>query len=138
MARYVPVHCEACARSSLSPPTEGTPSCSFCEAPARVVPGPIFRDDDWLAFAEVEQAVASAELRGEAAAVLAEELQQELERGRDPLQVVQGTIKRVPALANARPALVSAPRRGIQLLVVQLIARIRATRAEEDRSPSEA
>lgn len=98
-----------------------------------MVPGPIFRDEDWLAFAEVEQAVANAELRGDAAAALAEELQQELERGRDPLQVVQGTLKRVPALANARPALVSAPRRGIQLLVVQLNARTRATSADEGR-----
>lgn len=134
MARYIPVYCDTCARSSLAAPTEGSPICSFCEGPARVVPGPIFRDGDWLAFAEIEQAVAVAKVRGQDAAVLAEELQQALERRENPREIVRLMIERVPALAKARPALVSALPRGLQLLMVQFVARIRATAPGDARS----
>lgn len=133
MPRYVPVHCEECARSSLSLPTEGCPICSFCEAPARVVPGPIFGDGDWLAFAEIERSVYDADLSAEVASHLAEELQQAIERQDEPIHIVQEMIKRVPALVKARPALVSALPRGLRLLMVQFIARTRPTPLPEIR-----
>ena len=91
------------------------------------MPGPIFGDGDWLAFAEIERSLFDADLSAEVASHLVEELQQAIERHEEPLHIVQEMIKRVPALVKARPALVSSLPRGLRLLMVQLIARTRPT-----------
>lgn len=127
MPAYLPVYCASCAHASLSSAGAGEHQlrCSFCEASARVIPGPIYEDGDWLAFAEIDRAVFEGDLDGARASVLAEELQQMLDRKDAPLAVVQQMIERLPSLASARPALVNRLPRGPRMLMTLLIARTR-------------
>lgn len=99
--------------------------CSFCEGPARVVPGPVFGDGDWLAFSEIDDAVFEAELNRDEVAALTEELQQLLVRPDSSGAAVQGMIQRIPSLERCRPALVNGPTRGARLLMTLLSARSR-------------
>ena len=126
MAAYLPVYCSSCAHASLSLAAASEPQiCSFCEASARVVPGPIYGDGDWLAFAEIDSAVFDAELDGGQATTLAEELQQLLNEKLDPQAIVQRMIQRLPTLARIRPALVNGLPRGLRMLMTLLVARSR-------------
>ncbi len=124
---YLPVYCESCAHASLSLAEEGESHlrCSFCEAPARVIPGPVYADGDWLAFAEIDKGVFEGELDGVLASALAEELQQMLNRQEKPDAIVEQMIRRLPSLASARPALVNRLPRGLRMLMTLLIARSR-------------
>ncbi len=126
---YLPVYCEECAHASLSPPVtelgERQVACSFCEGPARVIPGPVYGDGDWLAFADIDDAIYSADLDGPRATLLAHELQDLLDRGETPTAIVRLMIERLPALAKARPALVNRLPRGLRMLKTLLIARSR-------------
>lgn len=123
---YLPVYCGACARASLSTKSANDPQlCSFCEGPARVVPGPIYGDGDWLAFAEIDDAIFEAGLAGGQASSLAEELQQLLSQQSPTDALVQRMIQRVPSLAKCRPALVNGPQRGLRMLTTLLVARSR-------------
>lgn len=127
MAAYLPVYCASCAHASLSPADEGDQhlSCSFCEGSARVIPGPIYGDGDWLAFADIDKAVFEAELHGEQASALAEELQELVNRNEAPTAIVRHMIERVPSLMSARPALLNRLPRGLRMLKTLLIARTR-------------
>ena len=99
--------------------------CSFCEGSARVVPGPVFGDGDWLAFSEIDDAVFEAELNRDEVAALTEELQQLLARPVATEPAVQLMIQRIPSLERCRPALVNGPTRGARLLMTLLSARSR-------------
>lgn len=127
MAAYLPVYCATCAHASLSPADEGEQhlSCSFCEGSARVIPGPIYGDGDWLAFADIDKAVFEAELHGEQAAALAAELQDLLNGNEPPTAIVRHMVERLPSLVSARPALVNRLPRGLRMLMTLLIARTR-------------
>lgn len=126
MAAYLPVYCASCARASLSSKSASDPQlCSFCEGPARVVPGPIYGDGDWLAFADIDSVVFEATLDGSQASMLAEELQQMLSQGESLEVVVQRMIQRLPSLAKGRPALVNDLKRGLRMLTTLLVARSR-------------
>ena len=126
MATYLPVYCATCARASLSSAAATEPQvCAFCESSARVVPGPIYGDGDWLAFADVDSAVYEAALDGAQAAMLAEQLQQLLTEQAPSVRIVEGMIERVPALANCRPALLNGLPRGVRMLMTLLVARSR-------------
>jgi hypothetical protein len=126
MATYLPVYCATCARASLSSAAASEPQvCAFCESAARVVPGPIYGDGDWLAFADVDSAVYEAGLDGAQAAMLAEQLQQLLTEQAPSVGIIEAMIERVPALANCRPALVNGLPRGVRMLMTLLVARSR-------------
>src|SRR5688572_26917800 len=124
---YVPVYCEKCARGSLAQAKGGEQQllCSFCEGQTRPVPGPAYSDSDWLAFAEIDNAVFEAELDNLRAAVLADELQTMIDRDAGLSKAVGHVIERVPSLVSVRPALVSQPPRGLRMLVTSLRARLR-------------
>jgi hypothetical protein len=133
MSRYLPVYCSVCARASLSSKSEADPQiCAFCEGSARVVPGPIYRDGDWLAFADIDSAVFDAELDGARASGLAEELQQMLAQQSNPQIIVDSMIQRVPNLVNCRPALVNGVQRGLRMLTTLLVARSRDRQLDAD------
>lgn len=102
-----------------------TLQCSFCEEPARVIPGPVYGDGDWLAFAEIDAAVFEAQLDGPQATLLAHAMQEMLDRQDPAPSVVQQMIERVPVLARCRPALVNRMPRGLRMLMTLLIARTR-------------
>ena len=126
MVAYLPVYCSSCARASLSSKAPSDPQlCAFCESSARVVPGPIYRDGDWLAFADIDNAVFDAELDGDQATALAEELQQLLAREPNLHSVVEQMIQRMPSLAKCRPALLNGVQRGLRMLATLLVARSR-------------
>jgi hypothetical protein len=120
--------------STASPSAE---VCSFCEGLARVVPGPVFGDGDWLAFSEIDDAVFEAGLHRDDVAALTEELQQLLERADSPERAVQLMIQRIPSLQRCRPALVNGPTRGARMLMMLLSARSRdlPLTAESYRAP---
>lgn len=99
--------------------------CSFCEGPARVVPGPIYRDADWLAFADIDMAIFDAELDGAAAATLAEKLQQLLTLHASTETVATQMIECLPPLVKCRPALANGVPRGLRMLMTLLTARAR-------------
>lgn len=126
MAAYLPVYCESCAHASLSSAAASEPQiCSFCEGSARVVPGPIYGDGDWLAFAEIDSAVFEAELDGVRASALSAELQELFNQKLEPTAIVQQMIARLPTLGNCRPALVNGLPRGLRMLMTLLVARTR-------------
>ena len=124
MPAYLPVYCASCARASLSTAGASEPQlCSFCEGSARVVPGLIYGDGDWLAFADIDTAVFEAALDGSESAMLAEELEQ-LVTKREPAEaIVERMIQRVPTLVTCRPALVNGLPRGVRMLMTLLVAR---------------
>jgi hypothetical protein len=133
MACYLPVYCSTCARASLSSKSEADPQiCAFCEGSARVVPGPIYRDGDWLAFADIDSAVFDAALDGARASGLAEEMQQMLTQKSDPQLIVESMVQRVPHLASCRPALVNGVQRGLRMLMTLLVARSRDLQLNAD------
>lgn len=126
MAAYLPVYCESCAHASLSSAAAEAPQiCSFCEGSARVVPGPIYGDGDWLAFAEIDGAVFDSAIDGVQASALAAELQELLNQQLEPEAIVLQMIQRVPSLAPIRPALINALPRGLRMLMTLLLARSR-------------
>lgn len=124
---YLPVYCESCAHASLATAggAEQTFHCSFCEEPARVIPGPVYGDGDWLAFAEIDAAVFEAQLDGPQATLLVHAMQELLDRQDAAASVVQQMIERLPVLARCRPALVNRMPRGLRMLMTLLIARTR-------------
>jgi len=89
------------------------------------VPGPIYNDGDWLAFAELDTAVFDAELDGAGAATLAEKLQTLLTRHEPAETVVGRMIECLPSLAKCRPALTLGVPRGPRMLMTLLVARMR-------------
>ena len=124
---YLPVYCESCAHASLATAggAERNLQCSFCEEPARVIPGPVYGDGDWLAFAEIDAAVFEAQLDGPQATLLAHGMQELLDRQDTAPSIVQRMIERLPVLARCRPALVNRLPRGLRMLMTLLIARTR-------------
>ncbi|RYZ07573.1 MAG: hypothetical protein EOO73_11380 [Myxococcales bacterium] len=124
---YLPVYCESCAHASLA--SAGEPEanlqCSFCEEPARVIPGPVYGDGDWLAFAEIDAAVFEAQLDGPQATLLAHAMQEMLDRQDPAPAIIQQMTARLPVLARCRPALVNRVPRGLRMLMTLLIARTR-------------
>jgi hypothetical protein len=121
---YLPVYCEACCHASMAGcEGEGARLCAFCEAPSRVVPGPLYSDADWLAFAELDSAVYAAQLDEVRAGILADETQTLLIRHEPPEPAVQRIIERLPDLAAVRSALISRWPRGPRMLVTLLLAR---------------
>jgi hypothetical protein len=125
---YLPVYCDTCARASLCGP--GAPGeeplmCSFCEGPVRVVPGPVYGDGDWLAFAEIDAALYAAGLDGGNAAALAERLQGLMDSQESQTGIVRSMIEQLPELDRARPALLNRLPRGLRMLKTLLVARFR-------------
>jgi len=129
MSAYLPVYCDFCARASLAAFEDGQlrPCCAFCEAPARVVPGPIYGDADWLAFADIDAALSEAELAGATATALADELQHLMDIREAPQDIVKQMVTRLPPLTKARPALVNGLTRGTRMLMTLLGARTRGS-----------
>ena len=97
-----------------------------------MVPGPIYGDGDWLAFADIDSAVFDAALDGPRASGLAEEMQQMLTQQSDPQLIVESMIQRVPHLARCRPALVNGVQRGLRMLATLLVARSRDLQLNAD------
>jgi hypothetical protein len=124
---YLPVYCDSCAHASLATAgvTEADLQCSFCEQTARVIPGPVYGDGDWLAFAEIDAAVFEAQLDGAQATLLAHAMQELLDAREAPAAVVQKMIERLPVLGRCRPALLNGLPRGLRMLMTLLIARTR-------------
>jgi hypothetical protein len=89
------------------------------------VPGPLYGDGDWLAFADIDRALFDASLDGEQASALGEELQQLLNRKLELRAIVDQMIRRLPALGKCRPALVNGVQRGLRMLTTLLVARTR-------------
>lgn len=90
-----------------------------------MVPGPIYGDGDWLAFADIDNAVFNAALDGSQAIILAEELQQMFNQKQTLEAIVQRMIQLMPSLAKGRPALVNNTQRGLRMLTTLLVARSR-------------
>lgn len=134
---YVPVYCEECEHASLSEHSsvDRRVFCSFCERPARVIPGPAFGDGDWLAFAELDRAVHAAALDGLQATALGERLQALEDASASPATVVGAMLEGLPELRRARPALVNGLQRGLRILKTLLAARARNV-ASELRRPA--
>src|SRR4051794_27135723 len=124
---YVPVYCDVCARSSLAQAKNGQQPlmCAFCEGPTRPIPGPAYADGDWLAFADIDNAVFEADLDAVKAASLAAELQSLLDRGEPPSVVVSRMTQSEPGLLKARAALLNQPQRGLRMLMTALTGRQR-------------
>lgn len=126
---YLPVYCEACLRASLSPvrPDEGTENhrCAFCEQPARVVPGPVYGDDDWLAFSEIDAAIFHAEVDGVQAQLLLEQLEGLRDQGSLAPAIVAFMIGQIPQLQGVKGALTAGVARGQSMLHTLLLARRR-------------
>lgn len=99
--------------------------CSFCEGPVRVVPGPVYDDGDWLAFAEIDAALYAAGLDGGNAAALAERLQGLMDSQESQTGIVRSMIEQLPELDKARPALLNRLPRGLRMLKTLLVARFR-------------
>jgi hypothetical protein len=129
---YVPVYCDDCGRGSLvrAKNAQQPLLCAFCEGPTRPIPGPAFADADWLAFADVDNAVFEADLDAFKAASLAAKLQSLIDRGESPSAMVAFVTENEPALMKARPALLNQPQRGLRMLMTALTARSRETPAE--------
>jgi len=89
------------------------------------VPGPLFGDGDWLAFAEIDHALFETEFNEADPRALAEELQQRLDEQADPQSIVQHMVRRLPSLEKCRPALVNGVQRGLRMLTTLLVARSR-------------
>ena len=138
---YVPVYCDICARGSLWRAKHGHEplSCAFCEGQTRPVPGPAYGDGDWLAFAEIDDAVFEAGLDAVQAASLAAELQAGFDRGEPLVRLVARMLELEPALSAARLALSNQPDRGLRMLMTALTARVResplASNLERTRAP---
>lgn len=126
---YLPVYCDVCARGSLSGAgargEEQQLMCSFCEGQVRVVPGPVYGDGDWLAFAEIDAALHSAGLDRGNALALAERLQGLMDSQESQTAIVRRMIEQLPELDTARPALLNRLPRGLRMLKTLLVARFR-------------
>lgn len=126
---YLPVYCDVCARGSLcgagAQGEEQELMCSFCEGHVRVVPGPVYGDGDWLAFAEIDAALYAAELDGGNAAALAERLQGLMDSQESQTAIVRSMIEQLPELEKVRPALLNRLPRGLRMLKTLLVARFR-------------
>lgn len=129
MASYLSVYCAACARASLSTASPSAEQvCSFCEGPARVVPGPVFGDADWLAFSEIDDAIFDAALDADQVASLTDELERLLTRPDDSQAIVELMMQRIPSLQRCKPALANGVTRGARILMTLLSARSRDRR----------
>jgi hypothetical protein len=126
---YLPVYCDACARGSLCGAValgeEQQLMCSFCEGPVRVIPGPVYGDGDWLAYAEIDAALYAAGLDGGNAAALAERLQGLMDSQQPQTAIVRTMIEQLPELDKARPALLNRLPRGLRMLKTLLVGRFR-------------
>jgi hypothetical protein len=126
---YLPVYCDSCARGSLCGPgahgDEQPLMCSFCEGPVRVIPGPVYGDGDWLAFAEIDAALYAAGLDGGNAHALAERLQSLMDGPESQTAIVRTMIEQLPELDKARPALLNRLPRGLRMLKTLLVGRFR-------------
>jgi len=110
--------------------------CAFCEGAARVIPGPIFSDADWLAFAELDSAVFAADLDGARSAALAEEVQ-DLLRDVSADDAAKRLLQQLPSLTSVRPALLYRWPRGARMLVTLLLARSREPSPRSSREFNE-
>jgi hypothetical protein len=90
-----------------------------------VVPGPIYGDGDWLAFADIDNAIFDAALDGSQASILVEEMQRMFNQEQKLEAIVQQMIKLLPPLAKGRPALLNNAQRGLRMLTTLLVARSR-------------
>jgi hypothetical protein len=124
---YVPVYCDSCARGSLAAAKRGQEPlpCAFCEGQTRPVPGAAYGDGDWLAFADIDNAVFEAELDSVRASSLVAKLQAGFDRGEPLTTLVAQMLVTEPGLAAARPALSNRPDRGLRMLMTALTARVR-------------
>ncbi len=104
-----------------------THRCSFCEGPARVVPGPVYGDDDWLAFSEIDAAIFNAEVDGVQAQFLLEQLEGLRDQGSHAPAVVAFMMGRIPQLQGVKGALTAGVSRGQTMLQTLLTARRRDT-----------
>jgi len=124
MTTYLPCYCASCGHASLVD-EQSDPVCAFCEAAASIIPGAVYGDDDWLAFAEIDRAVARAALHGVQASALADELQELMLAEVEPRAIAEHMLRRLPALLGARLALMSLASRGLNILTTALSARAR-------------
>ncbi len=124
---YLPIFCEPCARASLAALQSATHElrCGFCEQVGRVIPGPIYADGDWLTFADIDLGLFEAELDGLQAKALVEVLREMVDRPDPPELIVKRMIERVPALAQARGALLEHLPHSISMLMTLLVGRTR-------------
>lgn len=91
----------------------------------RVIPGPVYGDGDWLAFAEIDAALHAADLDGGQAHALAEQLQELINHEESQTAIVRSMIERLPVLDRARPALLNRLPRGLRMLKTLLVGRFR-------------
>jgi hypothetical protein len=123
---YLPVYCDDCGHASMAAyDSDGALLCAFCETESRPLPGPLYSDADWLAFAELDSAVFAARLDPSRARLLSEETLSLLVRGESAGVGAKRMIERLPELARVKPALLDQWPRGPRMLVILLLARSR-------------
>ncbi len=69
------------------------------------MPGPVYGDGDWLAFAEIDAALFDADIDGRRAQLLLAELQSQRDQGTETPAAVAFLLERVPQLVNVKGAL---------------------------------
>lgn len=119
---YIPVFCAVCSRTTLADENAevNVLACGFCERTASPVVGPAYGEQDLLAFAEIERAVAEAVLESVEAQVLSGRLQQWLDEPLPPLSIIDRLVARIPMLVEARGALFDDPKRAVGILVATI------------------
>jgi hypothetical protein len=119
---YIPVFCAMCARTTLADEhAEGTLlACGFCERTASPVVGPAYGEQDLLAFAEIERAVAEAVLQSHDAQILSSLLQRWLDEPLPPHTIIHQLLARLPVLVAARGALFDDPKRAVGMLLTTI------------------
>jgi len=98
------------------------------------VPGPVYGDGDWLAFAEIDAALFDAEIDGRRAQLLLAELQSQRDQGTETPAAVAFLLEKVPQLVTVKGALAVGLSRGLSMLQTLLVARTRDGEASRDFS----
>lgn len=108
---YVPVRCDACSVVSLvleQSCQSGEAACPECRAPASVLPGCAYADDDLALFVELRGLLQQAELSpveaGELVLIL-----DSLVVSKDDQRALSNLLEHVPTLAPALPIVTSHP-----------------------------
>lgn len=134
---YIPVFCAMCSRTTLADGNaeSNVLACGFCERPASPVVGPAYGEQDLLAFAEIERAIAESVLESAEAQLLSGQLQQWLDEPLEHQSIIHQLLARLPMLVEARGALFDDPRRAIGILVTTIGACASAARRKSGAYP---
>ena len=135
---YIPVFCAMCSRTTLADENAelNVLGCGFCERHASPVVGPAYGEQDLLAFAEIERAVAESVIECVEAQLLSSLLQKWLDEPLPPTNIIHEVIARVPLLVDARGALFDDPKRAVSILVTTIGARAGSANRQSGAFPA--